>query len=128
MDGEYNLIPGERTNEMREVRNALRNKINADRTTRWDENAGGMVTSPGADWRNSPRIIKVAIYNPEYLPDLGPGANAEIPFNNVALFFVEDVTDDNAITGRFLYYVTGSDGGDDDDDAGSLVKHVRLVE
>jgi hypothetical protein len=85
------------------------------------------VISSLPDWRSSPRVIKVGLYSPEYLPELGPGRDG-VQFNNVALFLLESVDNELNISGRFLYYVSGDGGGDDDDGAGSLVKHIRLVE
>jgi hypothetical protein len=72
-------------------------------------------------------VIKVSLYNPELPPDLGPG-HEEVEFTNVALFLLENVDNQYNITGRFLYYVTGTGGGDEDEAGGSLVKHIRLVE
>jgi len=100
--------------------------MQADNTTRWDPSTGTIISNL-PDWRSSSRVIKVGIYHPQMLAALDAGGS-QVPFTNVALFLLEDVDDQNAISGRFLYYVTGSGSGNQDESGGSLVKHIRLVE
>jgi len=127
LDDEFEVYrPRDWTSARNTIRQILRNRISADGSTRWNQSTQSMQSSL-PDWRSSPRVIKVALYNPEQMEDWGSG-NEEANFNNVALFFLESVDNSNNITGRFLYYVTGNGTGDDDEDGGSLVKHVRLVE
>lgn len=128
LDDEFDVYPVfNRNNSARnDIRRELRDRIQADGSTRWDQSTRSMASSL-PDWRSSPRVIKVALYGPEQMENMGEG-RGEVTFNNVALFFLENVDNDHNITGRFLYYVTGSGSGDEDEDGGSLVKHVRLVE
>jgi hypothetical protein len=89
----------------------------------WDQTSGTMQAGTG-DWRDSPRVIKVALFDPNQLASLG-GSGAPVTFNNLGLFLLEGVSS-TGVTGRFLYYVTGTN--DEAVAGGSLVKHVRLVE
>lgn len=89
----------------------------------WDQNSRTMQAGSG-DWRDSPRVIKVALFDPNQLASLA-GAGAPVSFNNFGLFLLEGASS-TGITGRFLYYVNGTN--DEAVTGGSLVKHVRLVE
>jgi len=124
MGENYELITDEAAKDG--VRQRLRERMQADNTTRWDPSTGTIISNL-PDWRSSSRVIKVGIYNPEMLAALDAGGS-QVPFTNVVLFLLEDVDDQNAISGRFLYYVTGSGSGNQDESGGSMVKHIRLVE
>jgi len=108
-----------------EVMDELQNLLNQNDPTgaRWDPNTGTMQAGSG-DWRNSPKVIKVALFDPQQLASLA-GAGDPVTFNNFGLFLLESVTG-TGITGRFLYYVSGNN--DEAVGGGSLVRHVRLVE
>jgi hypothetical protein len=82
-----------------------------------------MQASSG-DWRDSPRVIKVALYDPHQIANMA-GSGSPVTFNNLGLFLLEGVTS-TGLTGRFLYYVNGTN--DEAVTGGSLVKHVRLVQ
>jgi putative Flp pilus-assembly TadE/G-like protein len=103
--------------------------IAQDKDARWDDNADG---GKGAvvdydpkygEWMNSPRVVKVALYEPGQITK--PGMQT-IHFNNFGLFFVEDQQGPKKpIAGRFITYVSGEDEGPT---TGPLVKILRLVE
>jgi hypothetical protein len=89
----------------------------------WDQTSRTMQASSG-DWRDSPRVIKVALYDPHQIANMA-GSGSPVTFNNLGLFLLEGVTS-TGLTGRFLYYVNGTN--DEAVTGGSLVKHVRLVQ
>ncbi len=122
---EQQLVPGVRNGVMNDVRDALRDRINADNTTRWDNSTQSIISNL-PDWKSSPKVIKVGIYNPELISTFN--GSADVEFNNVGLFLLENVDNDVNITGRFLYYVTGTGSGNESESGGSLVKHLVLVE
>jgi hypothetical protein len=101
------------------VAGPIQDLINLDPGARWDN--GTVAGSQAGDWRASPRVIKVAIFDPNQISQIQ--GRGEVTFNNFALLFLENVDGSNTITGRFLYYVPGSGAGQ-----GSLIKALRLVE
>ena len=91
--------------------------------------SGGTVTgSNKANWVDSPRVIKVGLFDPNQILTFGNGSNATVTFNNIALFFLEGIVGNGnqaAVQGRFLYYAKGSGGGPV---TGPLVRVLRLVQ
>jgi hypothetical protein len=72
----------------------------------------------------SPRVIKVAMYNPTQITKSGMQT---IEFNNFAMFFIEEQkTLKDPVKGRFLFYVSGDDSPGAT--TGPLVRKIRLVE
>jgi hypothetical protein len=81
-------------------------------------------SSLGSDWFQSPRVIKIALFDPTQIT--GPGQQT-IKFNNFAVMFLdEQVRSQDPVTGRFLYYASGS--GTTGPATGSLVKALQLVQ
>jgi hypothetical protein len=128
----YPVIGGDSTAVMQ----GLRNVIEQDRDAHWDPTAyggrGGVVGSEDAngqpqDWRNSPRVIPIALFDPHQIPGLSPGSGFE--FNNFVMLFLEPYTDpitgQTGVTGRFLYYFQGAGEGPAN---GPLVKTLQLVQ
>ncbi len=77
------------------------------------------------NWVESPRVIKVAVIDPDQI--IGSGMQ-DIEFNNFALLFLEDQpTMHDDVTARFLYFVDGS-GGPVGTTTSPLVKIIRLIE
>jgi hypothetical protein len=110
--------------------------INMDKNARWDAayvdpetgQQGRIIhngTSPYADNpMGSPRVIKVAMYNPTQITKSGMQT---IQFNNFAMFFIEEQkTNKDPVKGRFLFYVSGDDAPGPS--TGPLVRVLRLVE
>ncbi|MGH7612751.1 MAG: pilus assembly protein TadG-related protein [Gemmatimonadales bacterium] len=95
--------------------------IDDDPGAYWDETTQSVKGSSfGSAWMNSPRIIKIALWAPGQIQKSGMQT---IEFNNFALMFIEAQNQmKDPVTGRFLYYATGSGSG-----SGSLVKVLRLV-
>jgi hypothetical protein len=99
--------------------------IQQDPNAYWDPTTNTVQGSElGSDWFNSPRVIKVALFDPTQVT--GPG-NQTIKFNNFAVFFLDEQrTAQDPVTGRFLYYASGLGGSGTE--TGSLVKALRLVQ
>lgn len=102
--------------------------ISEDPNAYWDPSAndgqGGVAGSDFGDGLNSPRVVKLAMFDPTQIE--GSGMQT-IQFNNFALFFIE--AHDNMrdpIIGRFLYFVSGEESSGPT--TGSLVRYLRLVE
>ena len=102
--------------------------ISEDPNAYWDPSAnggdGGIAGSDYGDGLNSPRVVKLAMFDPTQIE--GSGMQT-IQFNNFALFFIE--AHDNMrdpIIGRFLYFVPGEESSGPT--TGSLVRYLRLIE
>jgi len=93
-----------------------------------DGGKGGVDGSSFGDWRNSPRVLPVALFDPIQIAGIQSGGNLSITFNNFALYFVEGFVGEGqqaALKGRFLYYATGSGVGPV---TGPLTRVLQLVE
>jgi hypothetical protein len=121
---EYEYIPGNRNGL--KIPQVMQDRINGDRDARWDTQQNSVVNSNSPDWRNSTRVMKVALFDPNQLSRLTPQGSATVDFNNIALFFIESADNNDNITGRFLYYVSGESTGGGP--TASLIRRVRLVE
>lgn len=90
----------------------------------WDNATQSVKGSTyGANWMNSPRVVKLAMFAPGQITKSGMQT---IEFNNFGLMFIEDQKNQkNPVTGRFLFYVSGT--GDPGSQTGSLVKTLKLV-
>ena len=123
---DYDLEPG---NMVGPTWQGITNLVDQDPYAYWDPTAdggrGGVAQSDlGDNWINSPRIVKVALFEPGQVS--GSGMQS-VQFNNFALLFIEGQANrTDPVVGRFLYYVTGDD--DSGDTTGSLALFVRLVE
>jgi hypothetical protein len=113
--------------------------IATDPAAQYDPGTGTIINSAEADWRDSGRMLLLAIFDPRQLPGMG-GSTPIIP-NNFGYFFIEGFmrqdgticqTDKCAdqgnykgpVVGRFMYYAEGFGG----DTTGSLVRQLRLVD
>jgi hypothetical protein len=93
-----------------------------------DNGKGGVDGSSFGDWRDSPRVIPIALFDPNQIAGIKSGGNLKLTFNNFALFFVEGFVgtgNQKPLKGRFLYYATGSGTGPV---VGPLTKTLQLVE
>lgn len=96
----------------------------------WDEVQGRVVNSVYGDgWRDSPRVINVAVFNPE---DMRQGKNY-MRLVDFAAVFLEDPRREYPfmnpnhmapITGRVIRYAQGGAGPK----TGKLIRYLRLVE
>jgi hypothetical protein len=113
---------------------AFTDVIAKDPDARWDpalnDGKGGVYT-PLGDFRNSPRVVPIALFDPNQIAGIKSGGNLSLTFNNFALFFVEGFESDKPndtqapLKGRFLYYATASGVGPV---TGPLNKILQLVE
>jgi hypothetical protein len=111
---------------------AFNDVIAEDPGAHWDPTlnggTGGVDGSSEGDWRNSPRVIPIALFDPNQIAGIRSGGNLTLTFNNFALFFVEGFEgqgQQKPLKGRFLYYATGSGVGPI---TGPLTKILQLVE
>jgi hypothetical protein len=131
LDTPYPIEPG---NMVGPTAQGIDELIAQDPTATWSWNRdpfheGGRpgyvnTTYPG-DWMESPRVIKVALFDPRQMTKSGM---QEIEFNNIALVFLEEFHGGNAeVFGRFITFAEGSGGGPGPT-SGSTVLYLRLVE
>ncbi len=112
-----------------DISNEVNELVQRDPGAYWDVSTNRIQGSAYADWRSSPRVVKIALYSPGQIATLGPNVN--IKFNNIALVFLEDPPtpppggNPAAAAGRFLYYASGGSGGGS---TGFLVKTLKLVQ
>jgi putative Flp pilus-assembly TadE/G-like protein len=118
--GGYEVAPDAETLPL----NELSQRLAADGGTSWDPGQGRMQSNTYSDWRQSPRVIKIALFDPQNIATMAEGSDVE--FSNIILFFIENVDATEGVSGRLLYYSAGQP--DDGGSPGALVKHVKLVE
>jgi Putative Flp pilus-assembly TadE/G-like len=98
--------------------------IKEDPNAYWDQASQSVKNSIyGSGWMSSPRVVKLAMFAPGQITKSGMQS---ITFNNFGLMFIEaQPKQQDPVTGRFLYYVSGTDapGGN----TGSLIKTLKLV-
>ena len=93
-----------------------------------DNGKGGITGSSFRDWRDSPRVIPIALFDPHQIAGIQSGGSLSLTFNKFALFFVEGFIGNGnqaPLRGRFLYYATGSGTGPT---VGPLTKILQLVQ
>jgi hypothetical protein len=112
---------------------AIDSLIALDPNAQWDPVAGQVTgvdqTLYGTDWRNSPRVIKVAMMDPHEVIDIHDGGHTNVTFNNFALLFLEGFQGSGnqaPLIARFLWFVSGT--GNPGGGPGSLVRVLQLVE
>ena len=128
LDKEYDVEPG---NMVGPTKQGIEYLNNLDKGAHWVPGPGGVggtvEGSAWAEWRDSPRVIKVALYDPALESH---GGRISIKFNNIALMFVEDYkreqgSKEDAVFARFLTFAEGSATAGP---GGPLAKVLRLVE
>jgi hypothetical protein len=136
-DSTYDIEPGETKGP---VKQGITTLMESDPGAHWDPTAGGGTGAVvgwndglyGADWRGSPRVIKVGLFDPHQIGTISVGGkvecggNCELQFSNIALLFLEGLNGD-VVSARFLYYVSGSGDPGEDGAGGSLVKKLVLI-
>ncbi|MGH2687201.1 MAG: hypothetical protein ACRDKW_00115, partial [Actinomycetota bacterium] len=117
---EYPIEPG---NMIGPTWQGVSELIDSDPDAVWDEATQSVRNSSfGSGWMASPRVIRIGLIAPGEI--VGSGMQT-IRFNNFALMFIESQPQMRApVTGRFLYYVSGTGSGET---TGSLVKTLKLV-
>jgi hypothetical protein len=114
---------------------AVLDVVGQDPGAYWDQISGSIGGTSATDWRDSPRVWLIALFDPNDIPGLG--GNAWVTPNNFAYFFLEGFWQSNGtvctlkrcnkdpVVGRFLYFGTGTGGGPQ---TGSLIRQLRLVD
>jgi hypothetical protein len=122
LDTEYPLKTGNMAGPTWQGVNEL---VDQDQGAYWDPATNSVQGSAwGSNWMNSPRVIKVGLFDPTQITGSG---SQTIKFNNFALFFLDaQRTSQDPVTGRFLYYASGS--GSTGVETGSLAKTLQLVQ
>ncbi len=100
----------------------MRGLIEQDPDAYWDDFANTVVSDYGMD---SPRLVTVALFDPGEITQPG---RQYIRFNNFARVFIEEqASNQDPVTGRFLYYVPGVGSGREGQTTGSLVRSLQLI-
>lgn len=101
----------------------IKDLISLDPAARWDPTGDSVMNSKAGNWLDSPRIIKIALWDPIEVQKSG---KQSIKFTNIALMFVEKQKKmHDPITARFITYATGSATTGP---GGPLIKTLRLIE
>ena len=118
LDTEYMIEPG---NMVGPTYQGVQNLIDLDPDAFWDERTNSVVSDYGMD---SPRVVTVALFDPGEITNPG---RQYLRFNNFARIFIEEQpTRQDAVTGRFLFYVPGLRGRTGNT-TGSLVRVLQLI-
>jgi hypothetical protein len=134
-DSTYRIEDGDKKGP---VSQGITEVIDSDPHAEWDPYANGGLggvsgwdqSQYGPDWRGSPRVVKVGVFDPNQIANIQGGGNLTLKFNNIALLFLEGLTGEGAnevVQARFLYYVSGTGDPGEDGAGGSLVKKIVLV-
>jgi putative Flp pilus-assembly TadE/G-like protein len=118
------------------TRQGIDDLLSQDPGARWNptggpDGRGAVEGSSYSDWRSSPRVVAVPLFDPSQIVGLQSGGNLQLTFNNIGLFFIEGFAGSGAqapVQGRFLYYANGTGVGPGGATTGSLVRVLRLVE
>lgn len=101
------------------VNNNIKDILASDPNARWNPDANGydadnpwasepVIDSDYEFWMDSPRVFRVALFDPSQLADFVPGGNNTVKFNNIALFFLEGRVMEQGnlegVRGRFIGY------------------------
>lgn len=106
----------------------MQDLIDQDPNAWWDPSAnngrGAIRDSDYGDGLTSPRVVRVAMFDPSQITSSGMQS---IEFNNMAYVFIEEQpTRHDPVRARFLYFATGEESPGET--TGSLVRYLRLVE
>jgi hypothetical protein len=94
--------------------------IDQDPGAYWDSQSNSIE---GSSYGTSPRLIKLAFFDPQALP---PSGRNHVVVSKLGAFFLEDVAPNGTVTGRFMDLVTA--GEDCGPNPGGLLYSVKLVE
>ena len=101
----------------------IKDLVNLDPSASWDPIGDSVMNSNASNWLDSPRVIKIALWDPIEVQKSG---KQSIKFTNIALMFVEEQQNRHApIIARFITYATGSATTGP---GGPLLKTLRIVE
>ena len=101
----------------------IQDLIDLDPKAEWDPFTNAVINSKASNWMDSPRVIKIALWDPIEVQKSG---KTSIQFTNIALMFVEKQKRmHDPIVARFITYATGSATTGP---GGPLIKTLRLIE
>ena len=101
----------------------IKDLISLDPSAQWDSQGDSVRNSKAANWMDSPRVIKIALWDPVEVQKSG---KQYIKFTNIALMFVEGQKKmQDPIIARFITYASGSAT---EGPGGPLIKALRLIE
>ena len=101
----------------------IQDLIDLDPRAEWDPTSNTVINSAAENWLDSPRVIKIALWDPIEVQKSG---KTSIKFTNIALLFVEKQKKmHDPIIARFITYAEGSSTTGP---GGPLIKALRLVE
>lgn len=101
----------------------IQDLIDLDPKATWDPFTNSVVNSKATNWLDSPRVIKIALWDPIEVQKSG---KTSIKFTNIALMFVEKQKKmHDPIVARFITYAQGSATTGP---GGPLIKTLRLIE
>lgn len=119
LDTEYLIEPG---NMVGPTYQGVQSLIAQDPDAYWDDRSNTVVSQYGM---SSPRVVTVALFDPGEITKPG---RQYLRFNNFAQIFIEEQESrQDAVTGRFLYYVPGVGVGREGRTTGSLVRVLQLI-
>lgn len=122
LDTEYDIETG---NMAGPTYQGVQELIDQDPDAYWDESREVVAGSIADNWRNSPRVVTIALYDPSLIEQ--PGKQT-ISFNNFALVFLEgQQSPQHPVRSRFLYFASGTGTGNGSTQ-GTTAKFLRLVE
>ena len=101
----------------------IKDLISLDPTASWDPATNSVINSKAENWLDSPRVIKIALWDPI---EISKSGKTSIKFTNIALMFVESQQKmQDPIIARFITYAQGSATTGP---GGPLIKTLRLIE
>jgi hypothetical protein len=120
LDTEYEIKTG---NMVGPTHFGIEDLIALDPDAYWDPVTNSVKGSDWGNWLDSPRVIKIALWDPIEVQKSG---KQSIKFTNISLMFVEEQEKmKDPVTARFITYAQGTGPGPK---AGPLVKILQLVE
>lgn len=126
--GDY--FPLETGNMVGPTTQGARTLIQMDPDSTWNQTANlpesGSYSVDGDAWMNSPRIVRIPIYDPREPPATG---KSEVHVAGFAGFWIERIESQGTIIGRFVpVLVTGGGGPSEGPVEGPVARTLRLVE
>ena len=121
------LEPGNKVGPTRQGVNEL---ISADPTSRWNAAAGlpegNQYHAGNGTWMNSPRVVRIPIYDPEVALNQGRSTMVIASF---AGFWIESIDTQGTVIGRFVRLPASPEAGPaPGQTTGPVLKTLRLVE
>jgi Putative Flp pilus-assembly TadE/G-like len=125
----YDQYPPENGNMVGPTKQGMDGLINQDPGAYWDSNCNCIMGSKYPNIQNSPRLVKIPVYDPiSYADGAAHGKNIVLKFTNMIGFFIEPLTGAGEVQGH-IYPVTGIyDKNAGPAPSGSFPVVIRLVQ